>query len=61
MKHTKQYARTGNGVGLLCGNKLVASSPHRSVNFSIEPCECGMEVKTVGCSPDTDKIQEYEN
>lgn len=59
-RHTKQYTRIGDGVGLWCGKKLIASSPHRSANFSMEPCECGMEVQTIGCSPETDEVQEYE-
>ena len=60
MKHTKRYARIGDGVELWCGNRLVAKSPHRSANFSMEPCKCGMEVKTIGSSPDTDKVLEDE-
>ena len=61
-KHKKLYHRFGNGVGLWCGSKLIASNPdYQYVNFSVSNCpECGMEVQTTGCSPETDKVQEFE-
>lgn len=60
MKHKKHYKSSGTGVVLLCGNKVVAESPTRNSNFSMEPCECGMEVRTIGCSPETDEVQEIK-
>ncbi len=59
MKHNKRYKRTGTGVDLLCGTEVIADNPYRGTNFSVYGCPiCGMEVRTIGCSPDTDRIQE---
>ncbi len=59
MKHSKQYKRTGVGAELLCGKKVVAfNDKTRFVNWQLSPCECGMDVWTVGHSPETDRILE---
>ena len=59
-KHKKVYSKYGNGVELRCGEELIASNPHRGANFSFDGCPiCGMEVTTIGCSPETDKVEEY--
>ncbi len=58
MRHTKQYA--GNDVELRCNGKLIASSTYRGTNFSLNCPKCGMEVQTIGCSPETDKVLDYE-
>jgi len=49
MKHKKQYHRTGKGVGLLCGDKVIQSNGYRL---------SGMYVQTQGNSPDTDIVIE---
>lgn len=60
MQHKKVYKSKGNGVNLLCVNKVVADSPWRYANFSITNCiGCGMDVETIGHSPETDKVNEY--
>lgn len=60
MKKRHRKAYRGNGVVLLCGDKVEANSPYRGANFSISGCsKCGMEVKTTGCSPDTDEVSEF--
>ena len=62
MKHSKRYRRTGDGVELLCGNKIIASNGFRLANFSISRCpNCDMYVETTGSSPDTDSIWEIIN
>lgn len=58
MRHKKRYKKTGNGVALMCGDKIIASSPYRNSNFSMKPCECGMTVETIGTSPETDIVKE---
>ena len=59
MKHRKRYKRTGIGVELLCGSKVMAASPYRLTNWQLSPCGlCGTEVETIGCSPDTDRVHE---
>lgn len=61
IKHKKQYARKGYGVEVRCGDTLIASSSFRFTNFSLSSCpECKMEVQTVGCSPETDKVEEFD-
>jgi hypothetical protein len=61
MRHKKQYARSGTGVGLRCNGVLVVKSPYRGANFSLEPCRfCGMSVRTTGFSPETDEVFEAE-
>lgn len=61
MRHKKLYKKTGEGVILTCDGEIVASAPHRGTNWTIDGCSrCGMHVRTIGCSPETDKIEEYE-
>ena len=62
-KHWKSYR--GNVVTLMCGeswwnSKIVAGGNWPQANFQLSDCpECGMEVTTIGHSPDTDEIHEY--
>ncbi len=59
MKHTKRYKRTGTGVELLCGDKVVAENKATCfANWQLSPCECGIDVMSTGCSPDTDRVYE---
>ncbi len=59
MRHKKRYKRTGIGVELLCGDKIVADSDASYlVNWHLSPCECGIDVSTTGDSPATDRVQE---
>ncbi len=60
-RHKKVYAKYGDGVELRCGDEIIASNPYRGANFSVSGCPlCGMEVVTIGHSPDTDEVQEFE-
>ena len=59
MKHKKRYKRTGVGVELLCGTRVIADNNNRFTNFSITGCLlCGGEIMTTGDSPDTDMVFE---
>ena len=59
MRHSKRYKRTGTGVELFCSGEVIADSPYRDSNFSITNCvKCGMDVITIGHSPETDKVKE---
>ena len=60
MQHTKRYKRVGTGVELLCGNKVVAETDKTYLcNWQLSPCPCGVEVWTIGHSPETDEVMEY--
>lgn len=57
-RHWKSYY--GNSVTLMCSSKVVAGGCWPQANFQLSNCPgCGMEVSTIGHSPDTDEIQEY--
>lgn len=60
MRHRKRYKNIGTGVELLCGNKVIAFDDYTYLaNWQVCPCpECGMDVQTIGSSPETDKVQE---
>lgn len=61
MRHKKLYNIYGIGVGLFCGRKKIAGNLWRDVNFQISNCpKCGMEVTTIGHSPETNEAQEYQ-
>lgn len=61
MKHSKRYSRTGTGVNLMCGDKVMFYIPSRRGNFHTTSCsECGMDVRTWGDSPEKDVVEEFD-
>ncbi len=61
-RHKKLYDFFGTGVVLTCGNiDIVASATGKDSNFMISNCpKCGMEVQTIGTSPETNKVMEWQ-
>ena len=57
MRHKKVYLPNG-GVRLFCGKKELYTKKH-DVNWRIVNCRfCGMDVATIGSSPETTRIYE---
>ena len=59
-QHSKRYSLYEDGVQLYCGDKMIMENSHYLSNFMTSCCIfCGMEVATIGHSPDTDIVQEF--